>query len=194
VLSFNGNKLITTSGGGMLVTKDAAMATRIRKWSTQSREDTPWYEHTEIGYNYRMSNVLAALGHSQLKRVDSEVTSRRRIRDAYRERLVGIEGVFIQSDPPWGRSNAWLTIIQLNRSFHPDASRHLRDALAAEEIESRPIWKPMHQQPVFRENEAFLAGRADALFEEGLCLPSGTALTEKDIDRVCSVIIKTLTA
>lgn len=192
VLSFNGNKIITTSGGGMLVTDDERAAVRIRKWASQSRENVPWYEHEEVGFNYRLSNVLAALGRSQLVRVDDEVAKRRQIREWYRERLEAIPGVRVQSDPPWGRSNAWLTIVRFAREVLPSAAGRVRLALADDHIESRPTWKPMHQQPVFKECPSFLSGSADALFEEGLCLPSGTALEASDIDRICSIIESTL--
>lgn len=194
VLSFNGNKLITTSGGGMLVTDDGEMAERVRKWATQSREDAPWYEHTEIGYNYRLSNLLAALGRSQLARVDAEVMKRRQIREWYRDRLKDLAGVEVQSDPPWGRSNAWLTVVRFDSALYPDGARRVREALETHRIESRPIWKPMHQQPVFKGNPAFLTGVADELFRDGLCLPSGTSLEVDDIDRIGSVIEESLRA
>lgn len=192
VLSFNGNKIITTSGGGMLVTDDAVMADRVRFWSTQSREPFPWYEHEEIGYNYRLSNLLASLGRSQLRRVDSEVARRRQLREWYRERLDPISGIAVQDDPPWGTSNAWLTVVRFDRQQLPDASSRVRKYLDEHNIESRPVWKPLHQQPVFRDNQAFLDGTADALFSDGLCLPSGTALTEDDIERVSHLIIECL--
>lgn len=191
VLSFNGNKLITSSGGGMLVTGDPLMAERVRKWSTQSREEAPWYEHTEIGYNYRLSNILAALGRSQLSRVDSEVAKRRLIREWYREMLSGVTGVRVQEDPPWGQSNAWLTVIRIDGT-HNDGAIRVREALAADGIESRPVWKPMHQQPIFRDNPHFLDGSADQLFAEGLCLPSGTQMTADAVERVSSVVVRTL--
>jgi len=194
VLSFNGNKLITTSGGGMLVTNDGHLADRVRYWSTQAREDLPWYEHREIGYNYRLSNLLAALGRSQLSRVPHEVAKRRQIREWYRSRLAQLPGVTVQQDPSWGASNAWLTIVRFDRDRHPDAPRLVREHLEAHDIESRPIWKPMHQQPVFASNRSFLSGVADSLFENGLCLPSGTGLAEDDIDRVSALVVDCLRA
>jgi len=192
VLSFNGNKLITTTGGGMLVTNDEAFASKVRFWSTQSRENFPWYEHEEIGYNYRLSNVLAALGRSQLRRVPSEVESRRAIREMYREYFADLSGVEVQADPSWGRSNAWLSVVRFDQLIHPNAPTRIREFLETHNIESRPVWKPMHQQPVFKENAAFLNGNANAIFADGLCLPSGTGLTSLDIQRVASLVIQCL--
>lgn len=189
VLSFNGNKIMTTSGGGMLVTDDAEMASKVRFWSTQSREPFPWYEHDEIGYNYRLSNILAALGRSQLARIEDTVRQRRKIREWYRGRLGGFDGVTVQNDPPWGTSNAWLTVVLFDARRYPDGAKIVREALEAVEIESRPIWKPMHLQPVFSASPRHLTGVSETLFRDGLCLPSGTAMDEGHIDRVCSVII-----
>jgi dTDP-4-amino-4,6-dideoxygalactose transaminase len=192
VLSFNGNKLITTSGGGMVVTDDEAFADRVRFWSTQSREALPWYEHEEIGFNYRLSNILAALGRSQLRRVPNEVASRRRIREWYRSRLSTVPGISIQEDPSWGPSNAWLTVAQFSPREHPNAPTRVRSLLEQNDIESRPVWKPMHLQPVFAANLSFLTGAAERLYSEGLCLPSGTNLCEEDVERVCSIVIEAL--
>lgn len=194
VLSFNGNKIITTSGGGMLVTDDEDFAAQVRHWSNQARDDFPWYEHSDIGFNYRLSNVLAALGRSQLRRIDDEVAKRRKIREWYRSRLEGMSGVLIQSDPNWGLSNAWLTIARFSSSLHPDASTRVREMLEKNGIESRPVWKPMHQQPIFLKSESFLTGAADSLFAEGLCLPSGTSMEEPDVDRVSALIAAQLRA
>jgi pyridoxal phosphate-dependent aminotransferase EpsN len=191
-LSFNGNKILTTSGGGMLVTDDDEFASKVRFWATQSREDFPWYEHDEIGYNYRLSNILAALGRSQLERIDQTVTRRRELRELYREGLAQLEGVLVQEDPPWGRSNAWLSVVTFDLGLYPDAPTQIRLALEERNIESRPIWKPMHQQPVFRGARSFLNGKADAVYSSGLCLPSGPGITDLDIEEVCSVISQTL--
>ena len=184
--SFNGNKIMTTSGGGMLVSDDEALIERARFRSAQSREPFPWYEHEEIGYNYRMSNILAALGRAQLARLPEMIARRRQIRSMYTEMLAGVEGVDVTPDPPWGTGNSWLTTVTFDRDLRPGASTRVREALQAREIESRPIWKPMHQQPVFRDNEAHLTGGADRLFEEGLCLPSGVGLSDGDIERVAA--------
>jgi dTDP-4-amino-4,6-dideoxygalactose transaminase len=127
-LSFNGNKILTTSGGGMLMTNDSDFAAKTRYWATQSREDSPWYEHKEVGYNYRLSNILAALGGSQLKRISETVTKRREIRERYRTTLNGINGVYVQEDPPWGESNAWLSVVTFDLNLHRDAPTLVRVA------------------------------------------------------------------
>ena len=191
-LSFNGNKILTTSGGGMLVTDDPVFATKVRYWATQSRADFPWYEHEEIGYNYRLSNILAALGNSQLNRLEQTVARRRELRELYRTNLAEVYGVSVQTDPPWGQSNAWLSVITFDLLSYPDAPTRVRMALEDRNIESRPIWKPMHQQPVFAGSRSFLTGRADSIYSSGLCLPSGPGITNSDIDEICSVISQTL--
>lgn len=188
IVSFNGNKILTTSGGGMLLTDEREFATSVRKWSTQSREDVLWYEHEEIGYNYRMSNLLAALGASQMKRIDQIVEHRRSVREWYRARLSGLTGVSVLKDPPWGRSNAWLTVVRFDEVAHPSAPERISASLEAENVESRPVWKPMHQQPVFKDAPSLLTGSADRWFREGLCLPSGPGITEEHVDRICSVV------
>ncbi|MDE0973875.1 MAG: DegT/DnrJ/EryC1/StrS family aminotransferase [Candidatus Nanopelagicales bacterium] len=191
-LSFNGNKILTTSGGGMLLTNDSEFASRVRFWATQSREDFPWYEHEEIGYNYRLSNILAALGRSQLERIDRTVARRRELRELYREGLAQLEGILVQEDPRWGRSNAWLSVVTFDLGLYPDAPTRVRLSLEERNIESRPIWKPMHNQPVFRGARTFLNGKADSVYSSGLCLPSGPRITDFDVEEVCSVISKTL--
>ena len=188
ILSFNGNKIITSSGGGMLVTESMEMAERVRYWSTQARAALPWYEHHEIGFNYRMSNILAALGRSQFSRIDAEVTRRRQVREWYRSRLTQIQGVTVQEDPAWGVSNAWLSVARFDWDLHPDAASRIREGLEKNNIESRPIWKPLHQQPVFADCPRVLTGAADDLFAEGLCLPSGPAMDEERVDHVTKVI------
>ncbi len=191
-LSFNGNKILTTSGGGMLVTNDGGFADKVRFWATQSREAFPWYEHEEIGYNYRLSNILAALGRSQLERIDHTVARRRELRDLYRTTLSSVTGVSVQEDPPWGRSNAWLSVVTFDLDQSPDAPTRVRLALEDRNIESRPMWKPMHQQPVFSGVRSFLSGKADSVYSSGLCLPSGPGITDSDIEEICSVIAITL--
>ncbi len=192
IFSFNGNKIITTSGGGVLVTDDVDIASKVRHWSTQSREPVPWYQHEEIGYNYRMSNILASIGRAQLKRLPDIVKRRREIRDTYATTLNTIPGVCVMGDPPWGTSNGWLTTVRFNQSIIPSAPTRIREALETQDIESRPVWKPMHQQPVFASSESMTTGLADRIFEESLCLPSGTSMTNAEIDRVIGEIVKAL--
>lgn len=188
VFSFNGNKIITTSGGGMLVTDNAEIAHQARFRATQSREPAPWYEHNEIGYNYRMSNILAAIGRAQLARLPEIIEHRRGIREIYSSYLSEIDGVSVSGDPSWGRWNGWLTTIRFDREVWPEASHRVREMLEQHNIESRPIWKPMHQQPVFAGALAELTGEADRIFEEGLCLPSGTGMQDEQVQRVAELI------
>jgi dTDP-4-amino-4,6-dideoxygalactose transaminase len=191
-LSFNGNKILTTSGGGMLVTDDGDFADKVRFWATQSREDFPWYEHEEIGFNYRLSNILAALGRSQLDRIAHTVARRREVRELYRGQLGHVNGVSVQDDPTWGESNAWLSVLIFDLDLHSDAPTRVRLALEERNIESRPIWKPMHQQPVFTGARSFMSGKADSVYASGLCLPSGPGITDTDIEEICEVIELTL--
>lgn len=184
VYSFNGNKIMTTSGGGMVVSDDEQLVEKARFWSAQSREPFCWYEHEEIGYNYRLSNILAALGRAQLTRLPEMMARRREIREMYTEMLADLEGVVVTPDPPWGVGNSWLTTVTFDREMRPGAASRVREALIAQRIEARPIWKPMHQQPVFRGNEVYRTGVADRIFAEGLCLPSGAGLSDADIERV----------
>ncbi len=188
VLSFNGNKIMTTSGGGMFLTDNELLAEKVRYWSTQSRENVPWYEHHEVGYNYRLSNILAALGRAQLMRLPEFVAKRRQIRSWYTELLAEIEGIQVLQDPPWGESNAWLTVVFFDSNKLPEAPTKVREALERENIESRPIWKPMHQQPVFAGATKMLNGAADNLFRSGLCLPSSFGLEHEAVERVATVI------
>jgi len=188
ILSFNGNKIITTSGGGMLVTNDEEFAQRTRFLSTQAREERAWYEHAQVGYNYRLSNLLAALGHSQLLRIDDEVSRRRAIREWYRTHLADVDGIQVQGDPHWATSNAWLTVIRVDSGRFPNAPEWICEFLDRHNVEARLIWKPMHAQPVFRSKQKFLNGNADALFREGVCLPSGSHLDEDDVTRICHLV------
>jgi dTDP-4-amino-4,6-dideoxygalactose transaminase len=184
VLSFNGNKVISTSGGGALLTDDERFAERVRYLSTQARQPVAHYEHTEIGYNYRLSNILAALGLAQLERLDEMIARRRRLRYSYSQIFAETEGVEIFQRESDVDDNCWLTAILVD----PVAARWKRDELAAvlsaADVESRPLWKPMHQQPVFAGARAFLRGDADRLFATGLALPSGSALSSEQVDRV----------
>ena len=181
--SFNGNKIITTSGGGMLVSANPDWVEHARKLATQAREPVAHYEHVEIGFNYRMSNVLAALGRAQLESLPERVATRRRIRDRYAE-LLDVPGIDFMAEALYGTTNAWLTCVVVDPDEFGADRETIRLALEAEDIESRPLWKPMHLQPVFAGYEAFGGDVSGGLFERGLALPSGTAMTDEDQDRV----------
>lgn len=190
VYSFNGNKIITTSGGGMLASHDKTLIEHARKLSQQARDPAPWYEHTEIGFNYRMSNVLAAIGKGQLCVLGDRVRRRRAIHDGYVARLGTIPGIGFMPEPPGFRANRWLTVALFDaKEFGADAQA-VRAALERQDIEARPVWKPMHLQPVFRGSRIRGGAVAEDLFARGVCLPSGTAMTEADLDRVCDIVIR----
>lgn len=190
-LSFNGNKIMTTSGGGMLVSNDDDLIARARKLSTQAREPVPWYEHAEVGYNYRLSNILAALGRAQLSRLDTMIARRREIRARYVEALAGVEGVrFLFAEDEVHIDNCWLTTLTLDRrGFGADA---VVAAMAAEQIEVRHLWKPMHLQPVFASARAFGGEVSRSLFQRGLTLPSGSSLTDDQVERVITTLLGVL--
>ena len=182
VLSFNGNKIITTSGGGAVVTDDASLAGRVRHLATQAREPVAHYEHREVGYNYRLSNVLAGLGRAQLASLDERVAGRREVARRYEESLGALDGVSVPvADAGW---NGWMSCLLLDpRAGLPDPES-VRVALDASGIESRRAWKPMHRQPVYADASSRLGGVADQVFEQGLCLPSSHALTPAQVERV----------
>ncbi len=183
ILSFNGNKVMTTSGGGMLLTDDADLAHQARYLATQARQPVRHYEHTDVGYNYRLSNVLAALGRAQLRRLDEMITRRRLVRDRYAEIFSGTPGVrMLGTDAP--DANCWLSVVVADPDAAGWAVEQLAEYLDGERIETRPVWKPMHQQPVFANFPTLLDGTADRLFERGLVLPSGSAMTTADLDRL----------
>jgi len=188
VISFNGNKIMTTSGGGMLITDDAELAMRTRYLATQARQPAVHYEHTEVGYNYRMSNLLAALGRAQLTRLDSMIGRRRAMRDRYRELFAPIEGVSIFGGTNDDEDNFWLTSIVIDPELAGWTSGELSAALLEQNIESRPLWKPMHLQPVFASSPAVVDGTSERLFRTGLTLPSGSALGPDEIDRVLTTV------
>jgi len=188
IYSFNGNKIITTSGGGMLVSDDELFILHARKLATQARESTPHYEHTEVGFNYRLSNVLAAIGRGQLQVLDDRVRARRRNYELYAEALGDLPGLEFMPEAAWGRSTRWLTCLTVDPKEAGVTRDDLRLALEAEDIEARPVWKPMHMQPVFARYARVGGGVAEELFERGLCLPSGSDLTVDEITRVCDVI------
>ena len=187
--SFNGNKIITTSGGGMLVSDDRDWIEHARKLSTQAREPVPHYEHVEIGFNYRMSNILAALGRAQLETLPARVAARRRIRDRYRDVLAEAPGISFMPEAEHGTSNAWLTCVVVDPDAFGADREAIRLALEAEDIEGRPLWKPMHLQPVFASHEVYGGDVGARLFDRGLCLPSGSALTDEEQDRVVATVL-----
>jgi len=232
VFSFNGNKIITTSNGGMLVSEDEGFIRHARKLATQAREPFVHYEHTEIGYNYRMSNVLAAIGRGQLTVLAERVRAKRRLFEVYRERLGDLPGIGFMPEAPYSRSTRWLTCLTVDPAQSGTDREQIRLALDAENIESRPVWKPMHLQPVFAKYEFVLrnvesgecgrrnrgnaegarrkvkADRAEGregsrrgddgsvageLFERGLCLPSGSSLTDTDLERVIGIVRRVVT-
>ena len=191
ILSFNGNKIITTSGGGMLLCEAEADAKHALKLATQAREPFPWYQHEEIGYNYRMSNIVAGIGRGQMKVLDLRIAQKRAIHERYAANLADLPLVF-QPEMDGTKSNRWLTSILLEPGCGVTPMQ-LLDALNAENIEGRPLWKPMHAQPVFQDCAYVTAGGksvSDDLFERGVCLPSDTKMAMEDVDRVCDVIRK----
>lgn len=190
VFSFNGNKIITTSGGGMLASDDKELIARARKLSQQAREDFVHYEHEEIGFNYRMSNILAGIGRGQLKVLDQRVAKKRKNFEYFKNSLGQISGIDFMPEASYGKSTRWLTVILITPEKFGADRETVRLALEAENIEARPVWKPMHLQPVFSGTRCIGGKVAEALFEKGLCLPSGTALSEDDLNRIISAILK----
>ncbi len=190
VLSFNGNKIITTSGGGALISDNEKLVERSRFLATQARDNAPHYEHSEIGYNYRMSNVIAGIGRGQMEVINKRIEQRRENHRFYKEHLKDYPGItFLEEPGPDYFSNHWLTCIQVNSAKTKDLTREdIRLALEKENIESRPLWKPMHQQPVFKDCPYYGTGVSDELFENGLCLPSGSILNGEDKHRIIGII------
>lgn len=187
VFSFNGNKIMTTSGGGALLSESKQLVERCRYLAQQARQPVVHYEHTDIGYNYRLSNVLAALGRAQLERLDEMIARRKEIRDRYAKLFGNVNGVTLLGNDDLG-SNCWLTTIIIDPREAGFKSQDLAKALAKENIETRPIWKPMHLQPVFAKARSYVSGAAQRLFENGLALPSGSSLNEKQADRVLTCV------
>ena len=185
ILSFNGNKIITTSGGGALVAPTVELKNKAVFLATQARDDAPHYLHSEIGYNYRMSNIVAGIGRGQMTILDSHVANRRSNHEFYKNAFKDINEITFLAEPEGYFSNRWLTCILLDSKSTREG---LRLALEKENIESRPLWKPMHQQPVFKDSPRYLNGVSDELFEKGLCLPSGSNLTENELNRVVLAI------
>ena len=195
VLSFNGNKIITTSGGGALISNNAEMIQKARFLSTQARDSAPHYQHSQIGYNYRMSNVLAGIGRGQLEVLNDRVIARRNNFERYKHffsklNKVGFNIQF-QEEPDGYHSNRWLTCILVEPTTNKGLTREeIRLELEVENIEARPLWKPMHQQPVFASTKNYLNGVSDKLFENGLCLPSGSNLSEDEFERIFNCLNK----
>ena len=191
ILSFNGNKIITTSGGGALISDDEALIKRARFLSTQARDPAPHYQHSVIGYNYRMSNISAGIGRGQLEVLDERVKQRRANNSWYRELLKNVPGVTFQTEPSKDFfSNYWLTCIVIDPEKAGTDKEKLRLAFQAENIEVRPIWKPMHLQPVFAHCPAYVNGTSEAIFNNGLCLPSGSNLTDIERERIAEVLMR----
>lgn len=188
VFSFNGNKLLTTSGGGMLVTRDRAWADKARFWATQSREPVAWYEHEEIGFNYRMSNVLAGIGRGQLEVLEERVAARRANARRYRDAFADLAGIEPMPEASYGRPTNWLSVFLIDEEAFGARRDDLLSALAAEEIEARPVWKPLHAQPVFASCERVGGVVAEELFARGICLPSSSNMTADEQARVIEVV------
>lgn len=192
-VSFNGNKIMTTSGGGALLTDDKELADKVRYLATQARQPVVHYEHTEVGYNYRLSNILAAMGRAQLSRLDDMIERRRQHRVFYRDLFSDVSGVEMFGEPSGAeggdtRDNFWLSSILIDEEVAGFSSDELRTALAEKNIEARPLWKPMHMQPVFEKYRSFESGTGQSLFEQGLSLPSGSILKEKEMLHIKLVV------
>lgn len=190
-LSFNGNKIITTSGGGALVSDDEKLVDRARHLASQARQPVPHYEHEEVGYNYRLSNLLAALGRAQLGRLDALIERRREINQTYRRALDGIDGIRFLAEAPGRRSTCWLTCVLLNETLLGAGPERVREHLESRNIEARPVWKPMHLQPAYRGCRVMGGSVAQSLFERGLCLPSGSSLSDSGQQRVIDAFLET---
>jgi len=196
IYSFNGNKIITTSNGGMLVSDDREVLGKARFWATQARDPAPHYQHSEIGYNYRMSNLLAAVGRGQLRVLDERIKARRHIFRQYHQALSDIEGVDFMPEASYGSSNRWLTVLTVDPKRCGITPNEIIDALEQENIEARPAWKPMHRQPLFKNCAYYAHSKdksiSDYLFARGLCLPSGSNLSTEEQNRVIACVKKSL--
>lgn len=200
IFSFNGNKIITTSGGGMLVSDDEEKIAKVRFWATQARDKARHYQHSELGYNYRMSNIVAGIGRGQLKVLDERIAKKRHIYEYYKKELGKLPGISFMPESDWNKPNCWLSCITIN--YHSErrsgaetfvsksiaAPIDIMEALEKENIESRPIWKPMHLQPFFKKYDYIGGNVSENLFGNGVCLPSDTKMTDEDLDRICSII------
>jgi dTDP-4-amino-4,6-dideoxygalactose transaminase len=187
VFSFNGNKIITTSGGGMLVSADEEKIKKVRFWSSQSRDPARHYQHSELGFNYRMSNIVAGIGRGQLKVLDQRLAKKKYIFEYYKKELGHLDGIGFMPINEWNEPNYWLSVITLEGRVRPI---DLMKALEAQNIDTRPVWKPMHLQPFFADCDYIGGDVSEKLFENGLCLPSDTKMTDEDLERVCGAIRK----
>ncbi len=186
--SFNGNKIITTSGGGMLCSNDGELIAKAKHWATQAKDPGHLYHHSELGYNYRLSNVLAAVGLAQLAVLDERVAARRHVCEFYKQRLAGLPGIQFMPEASYGVPNYWLTVVRFDAEAFGASCEEVRQMLEASNIESRRVWIPLHQQPIYQHCR-YRGGRvAEEIFSDSLCLPSGSALTDADLDRICSLI------
>ncbi|RFA33374.1 aminotransferase DegT [Virgibacillus dokdonensis] len=185
IFSFNGNKIITTSGGGMLISNNEEKIAKVRFWATQARDKARHYQHSELGFNYRMSNVVAGIGRGQLKVLDDRVAKKNYIFDYYKKELENLEGIEFMPTNSFDAPNRWLSCITLNGKVRPI---DIMEALEKENIESRPIWKPMHMQPYFEGYDFIGSNVAETLFANGVCLPSDTKMTDEDLERVVKII------
>jgi dTDP-4-amino-4,6-dideoxygalactose transaminase len=194
VFSFNGNKILTTSGGGALVTADAGLARRARFLATQAKDDAPHYQHSEVGYNYRLSNLLAGIGRGQMELLPDRVKRRREIFNWYREHLAGLPGLALApaTEPTGSRANRWLTTLLLDPAATAATPETVRQHLETRRIESRPLWKPMHLQPLFASAPMYGGAVCADLFARGLCLPSGTAMGDEELRRVAKAVREAL--
>jgi dTDP-4-amino-4,6-dideoxygalactose transaminase len=185
IFSFNGNKIITTSGGGMLVSDNEERIAKVRFWVTQARDPARHYQHSELGYNYRMSNIIAGIGRGQLKVLDRRIEKKKYIFEFYRRELGQLEGIRFMPVNDWNEPNYWLSCMMLGGKIRP---LHIIEALEKENIESRPVWKPMHMQPFFEGYDFIGEGISENIFENGVCLPSDTKMTDEDLERICGII------
>lgn len=185
IFSFNGNKIITTSGGGMLVSNNEERIAKVRFWATQSRDQARHYQHSELGFNYRMSNVVAGIGRGQLRVLDQRVEKKRYIYDFYKKELGGLNGIEFMPSNEWDEPNCWLSAMTVNGKVRPI---DIMEALEKENIESRPVWKPMHMQPFFKSYDFIGTNVSESLFENGICLPSDTKMTDENLKTVVNII------
>ena len=188
ILSFNGNKIITTTGGGMCISRDPEAAKVFRKWATQSKEPKTEYEHTELGYNYRISNVLAGIGRGQLEVLDARISQRQRVASRYADAFADVPGVALQPEAPWGMHTRWLSVIHIDPEIQDIQRDEVVRALEEHNVETRPVWRPMHTQPLLKDALAIGGSVSERHFARGLCLPSSSSLSAKDQDVVIELL------